>query len=184
MMHPPFRRYFICLLISGIVCGLGGCQSPNRSLQIPATLSLADDNPYRNLPTSRLKELARTGDAGAQYAYAAKNCCGAEYTNNQEAFIMLCSAAKQGHFKAQSSLARLYVQGIEASQNTTNGRGFSLKPDLERAFMWYTILAKRSHDAAIIQERNSLKKRLTHEEINAGFRLLKNWQAYHCNHSK
>ncbi len=165
---PSLKGRGIVLVV--ILALLTSCSPFSVITTAPAVAIMSyDDNNKRD----RLKSYADKGDVYAMYELAESYCCGTKnWDDNKQAFLWYCEAAKHGHAMAQTKLGEIYEGKVVLE-------GVDLKPDLPKAWMWYS-LAKRRGLAAAWEEPDRLETQMTKAGIAEAERLIKKWKEVKC----
>jgi TPR repeat protein len=122
---------------------------------------------------ARLEEYAARGDVYAMYDLA-ESYRRHTYEGGikpEKAVEWYCKAARGGYGKAQYEVGLLY----EGKSDMDVG----LSPDMARAYMWYTLAARRVHQGAIIAQQR-LKDELPDSEVALGEMWLTEWKLVPC----
>ena len=103
---------------------------------------------------------AESGDVYAQYALAESYCCtsGEGGRDGMQAYEWFCKAAQNGHKDAQRRLGE-YYEGIEELPN------YTVQQDLEEAYRWYELAARR-FDAKAKKHKERIEKHFFQQGID------------------
>ncbi len=163
------RKNLSLLFVLLCVAGCGGVVSPITT--VPAVMLGAYDAANKR---EQWEEYASKGDVYAQFELAESYCCShTEGTRDyKKSFHWFCEAGKNGNAKAQVKLGKLY-QGVE-----TLGE-LSVPKDDARAYMWYSLAARRVNPEAMKLKRE-LKKTISKNHLGDANYLLLNLKEVPC----
>jgi TPR repeat protein len=121
----------------------------------------------------RLEEYAARGDVYAMYdlAESYRHHAYEGGIKPEKAVEWYCKAGRGGYGKAQYELGLLYEGKSDIAVD--------LSPDMARAYMWYTLAARRVHQGAIIAQQR-LKDALPDKEVALGEMWLTEWKLVPC----
>lgn len=131
------------------------------------------------------KQLAKEGDAEAQYKVGTLYCCGERpHYDNAEALKWFCKAAKQGQRDALFAIGYMY-------ENANDYEGNVVPQDLVMATTYYTLAEKEGYPREKIETRNATTKdaiahrkgaavMLTREQKKESEMLVKRWPNILC----
>lgn len=119
-------------------------------------------------------ERANEGDVYSQFELAESFCCrGMEGgIDNKESLKWYCKAAKNGFGKAQTEMGKFY-------ENRRIMEGLNIKQNYARAYMWYSLAAKRGFSNAR-DFQLELKNKMSARDMREAEILLRDYKAVTC----